>query len=262
MDKLLLREIRLTQPYLQRVGSKEAGQGWKEVADGLNQCEGFIEMPRDQRSVRERFSKLMAEFKSKIRKEEAESGTSPEPLDENEVLLQEIAEIAASVKNEKGVNNTANQKKDREKALAVREVAMRTWVKNRTSTEDSETEEEGNEATCAKPKGGRGRKRRRGSDALHYLEVKSTADAEIKREELTLRKQQLEIQQRQTEQQQQRQEQLQMQMLHQQQQLQQQADQQQRQFMQQQQQFQQQVQAQTQTQNLILTLLQKMTGGQ
>ena len=58
-DRSLLREIRVVEPYNYMVGSKEAGQGWTEVANNLNYYEGFKEMPRDQRSVRERFNKLV-----------------------------------------------------------------------------------------------------------------------------------------------------------------------------------------------------------
>ena len=38
---------------------KGTGQAWSEVADGVNQHEGFKVMPRYQRSVRNRFNKLL-----------------------------------------------------------------------------------------------------------------------------------------------------------------------------------------------------------
>ena len=85
-DRSLLREIRVVEPYNYMVGSKEAGQGWTEVANNLNYYEGFKEMPRDQRSVRERFNKLVGEFKTKMRKEEQASGIAPDPPTENETL--------------------------------------------------------------------------------------------------------------------------------------------------------------------------------
>lgn len=74
-------------------GSKLAGQKWKEVADNLNCLQAFKDSPRDQRSVRERFQKIIDLFKAKIRKEEAASGISPEPLTETEQLAEEIVEI-------------------------------------------------------------------------------------------------------------------------------------------------------------------------
>ena len=50
---------------------KLAGQNWKEVADNSNCLQAFKDSPRDQRSVRERFQKIIDLFKAKIRKEEA-----------------------------------------------------------------------------------------------------------------------------------------------------------------------------------------------
>ena len=50
---------------------KLAGQKWKEVADNSNCLQAFKDSPRDQRSVRERFQKIIDLFKAKIRKEEA-----------------------------------------------------------------------------------------------------------------------------------------------------------------------------------------------
>ena len=49
-------------------------------------------MPRDQRSVRDRFNKLLGDYKTKMKKEEGESGTNREPLSEAEIILQEIEE--------------------------------------------------------------------------------------------------------------------------------------------------------------------------
>ena len=57
-------------------------------------------MPRDERSVRDRFKKLLTDFKAKIRREEGESGTSPEPFSENETLLEEIEEKMRSAKSD------------------------------------------------------------------------------------------------------------------------------------------------------------------
>ena len=50
---------------------KLAGQKRKEVADNSNCLQAFKDSPRDQRSVRERFQKIIDLFKAKIRKEEA-----------------------------------------------------------------------------------------------------------------------------------------------------------------------------------------------
>lgn len=99
-DCLLLREIRLVEPYLYKMGSKMAGQKWTEVAENINNYDLFKQMSRDQRSVREHFSKLLASFKSKMKKEEASSGITPPSLTESEQLLEEISEIIVSKSKE------------------------------------------------------------------------------------------------------------------------------------------------------------------
>ena len=81
-DKILLREVRQKEPYIERSGSKEAGQKWSEIAAVINTHADFAMMPRDQRSVRERFTKLLNDFNTKMNKEEKASGISPDDLSE------------------------------------------------------------------------------------------------------------------------------------------------------------------------------------
>ena len=239
-DKILLREVRFVEPYQFKAGSKESGQAWSEVAGAVNQYDGFKVMPRDQRSVRDRFNKLLGDYKTKMRKEEGESGTNPEPLSEAEIILQEIEEKMKSAKIDlvsTSAKESEQQKNERKKAMAVRDAAMKTWGKSKGITNSDEEE-----GPSEKPKR---RKRRSGGNALQYLEAKCQADAEVKKEEVALRQQELALQQK-------RQEQFEAQMLQQQPHLQQQALQQQQQFNLQRQQMQQ-------TQNLILALLQKVS---
>ena len=240
-DILLLREVRYVEPYKFKHGTKESGQAWNEVANGVNKNEGFKAMPRDQRSVRDRFNKLLADFNAKMRKEEGESGTNPEPLSEAETILEEIEEKILSAKVDLAsatAKDSEQQKNERKKAMAVRDAALNTWAKSKCADSD----EEDLSSESEKP---RKRKRRRGNDGLQYLEAKCQAEADVKKEEVALRQQELALQQK-------RQEQFEAQMLQQQQYQQQQALQQQQQFNLQQQQFQQ-------TQNLMIALLEKMS---
>lgn len=107
-DYTLVKEVRFLEPYLYKSGSKLAGQKWKEVADNLNCLQAFKDSPRDQRSVRERFQKIIDLLKSKMRKEEASSGISPEPLTETEQLAEEIVEI---------MDNTPNVEEDEDSKM-------------------------------------------------------------------------------------------------------------------------------------------------
>ena len=104
-DYTLLKEVRFLEPYLYKSGSKLEGQKWKEVADNLNCLQAFKDSPRDQRSVRERFQKIIDLFKAKVRKEEASSGISPKPLTETEQPAVEIVEIMDNRQNVEDVED-------------------------------------------------------------------------------------------------------------------------------------------------------------
>ena len=58
---------------MERIGSKEAGQNWSEIAAAINTHADFAVMPRDQRSVRGRLNKLLSDFNAKMQKEEKAS---------------------------------------------------------------------------------------------------------------------------------------------------------------------------------------------
>jgi len=83
------------------------------------------------------------------------------------------------------------QKNERRKAMDVRDAAMNTWAKSKCVV-DSDGEK------CAKEKP-RNRRRKGGIDALRFLEAKCQADAEVKKEEVVLRQQELALQQKRQE---------------------------------------------------------------
>ena len=220
-DKILLREVRQKEPYIERSGSKEAGQKWSEIAAVINTHADFAMMPRDQRSVRERFTKLLNDFNTKMNKEEKASGISPDDLSEVEQILEEIKEIITS-----NVSTACNSKDKSESerakaAMVIRNKAMTSWGK--------EADEDGIEEADIKPK--RKRSRRSGADPLEYLKIKKDAEMELKKEEMELRKEQLRMENMRYE-----------------------AEQ----FLLQQRQMQQQMEAQAQSQALVMALLQKM----
>ena len=149
-----MREVRQKQPYVERTGSKEAGQKWSEIAAAINTHADFAIMPKDQRSVRGRFNKLLNDFNTKMQKEEKASGISPDDLSEVEQILEEIEEVITSYAI---TQNTSSDKgkseSERVKALAIRNKAMTSWVKEDT-----------------KPR--RKRSRRNGTDPSEYLKTK------------------------------------------------------------------------------------------
>ena len=178
-----MTEARQNEPYVERIGGKEAGQKWSEIAAAINTRADFAAMPRDQRSVRERFNKLLSDFNAKMQKEEKVSGITPDDLNEVEQILEEIQEvIAPNVIAPCATSDKGKSESERAKSLIIRNRAMTSWGK--------ETAEDGNEEEATKPKRQK-RSRRSGTDPLEYLKTKREAEMEMKKEEMAFRRQQL-----------------------------------------------------------------------
>ena len=237
------------EPYRLKAGSKEAGQCWTAIANKINSYDVFKSMPRDQRSVRDRFHKLLSDFKGKMAEEEKASGISPRPLTETETLIEEVVEAmkCTDAPATEGVGDAcAKVESERKKAMDIRAQAMTTW---RKKTADSESDNsDTSEVSPKKPK--RKRQRRSGSEALRYLELKSDKEQQLKEEEMKLKREEMELEK-------QRQEQGQTQMKAQMQQLNEQAAKQQEQFTFLQQQIQQQMHMQS---TLMMAMLEKFSG--
>lgn len=75
---------------MERTGSKEAGHKRSAIEAAVNTHANFAVIPRDQRSVRERFNKLISDFNTIMQKEEKAFGISPDDLSElDQILLQQ-----------------------------------------------------------------------------------------------------------------------------------------------------------------------------
>lgn len=167
------------------------------MAEGVNQHGIFTPILRDKRGVQDRFKKLLTYFRAKIRREEGQSGTSPEPLSENKTLLEEIEEKMRSAKSDleaASAKDNQQQKSEHKKAMAARDAAMKTWSKSVAANGDSDDEE------GVTNSGGRRRKRRRGSDVVQFLETKCQNEAELRKEEMALRRQEMALQNKRQEQ--------------------------------------------------------------
>ena len=106
-------------------------------------------------------------------------------------MLEDIQEQTVSARidlTSATVKEGEQQKNERRKAMDARDAAMNTWAKSKCVV-DSDGEE------CAKEKP-RKRIRKGGSDALKFLEAKCQADAEVTKEEVALRQQELALQQK------------------------------------------------------------------
>eukprot|EP00795_Rhopilema_esculentum_P002222 gene2222-biopygen11283 len=125
-DVLLCREVLVVQPFTFRNGTHDRGQCWERIANNLN----LVEHPHfivDQRSVRDRFTKLEKDFNRKKASEERASGISPEEPDELDQALEDITETAREQQEQllRGEVKKKNDiEKEKETAEAVRKRAM------------------------------------------------------------------------------------------------------------------------------------------
>ena len=149
-----------------------------------------------------------------------------------------------------------SESKEREKALKMRDNAMKTWGKTKKDVDHSDSDDSDEKCTTT-PR--RKRQRRRGSDALKCLEENAHREAELKKEELAFHKEQAELENKRLQLERTRQEQLQEQAQQQMQQMQQQAALQNQQFNMLQQQMQQQMQMQTTSQTVMRAMLERLT---
>ena len=87
----LLREVIIHEPYKFKVGSKERGAAWTAIASEL---EGGFDMKVNQRSVREKFNRMIEGFKKKEAVEQRASGVDVEYNEKDQALLDILDRMA------------------------------------------------------------------------------------------------------------------------------------------------------------------------
>jgi len=193
-DVMLAREILLCEPFRYRVGSKERGLVWSQIAVNRNTHPGFT-VP--QRAVRDRYSIL--EKKAKKRKCEIENGTGISPEDsELDLALEEIIEKWEAADQEFQLDNQSKAKKlkeEKETAKEMRRMSMETLGDSKRR--NSDPSESAEEKRC--------KKRRGGSDTVQFLKEHSEMELNFKREELEAKKSEQSLLNEQQKQQQQQQ---------------------------------------------------------
>ena len=100
-NEILLAEICTVEPYKFKSGTKERGSAWREISNNLNGIKD-LGFKTTNRSVRDRFEKLMSDFEKKESEERVASGVEVE-YTETDRALQDIKERIAEV-NEEQVN--------------------------------------------------------------------------------------------------------------------------------------------------------------
>eukprot|EP00795_Rhopilema_esculentum_P005757 gene5757-biopygen7537 len=116
-DVLLCREVLVVQPFQFRHGSHDRRQCWEQIANNLEHPHFIV----DQRSVRDRFTKLEKYFKRKKASEERASGISPEEPDE----LYQALEDTAREQQEQLLRGEEVKKSEKEFELKKRDLELK-----------------------------------------------------------------------------------------------------------------------------------------
>lgn len=164
-EELLLREVLVLEPYQHRQGSKEKGAAWSKIAENLVE----LGMKASQRSVREKFEKLLNDFKRKEAMEQQTSGDDVEYTERDRAMmdiLERINECEMAWENKK-------EKENLEKATAEEMRKKATERFGETRRRHSEENQENEELVTPE------RKRRRNSDIIEVLK----GSLEIKKKE-------------------------------------------------------------------------------
>ena len=90
-EMFLLREVIIHEPYKFKVGSTERGATWTVIASEL---EGGLDMKVNQRSVREKFNRMIEGFKKKEAVEQRASGVDVEYNEKDQALLDILKRMA------------------------------------------------------------------------------------------------------------------------------------------------------------------------
>jgi hypothetical protein len=161
-EDLLLREVLLLEPFQYRQGTKERGTAWTKIAENLT----TLGMKASQRSVREKFEKLVTEFKRKEAAEERASGVEVEYTERDQAMVDILERM-----NEYEVALESKKVKDlQEKATAE---DMRKKATERVGETRRRHSEENDEITPER------KQRRRNSDVIEVLK----GSLEMKRKE-------------------------------------------------------------------------------
>ena len=73
-EKALMTEVLTLEPHQFKHGTKERGAAWTAIAERLNEMNMGFKV--NQRSVREKFEKMMKDYEKKEREEKGASGVS------------------------------------------------------------------------------------------------------------------------------------------------------------------------------------------
>ena len=183
-DECLVTELLVVEPYNHRPGSKERGVTWKQIAENLNSLpEQDVRVPA--RSVRDRFLKLLDNFKKTEAAEKRASGVQGAEYDNLYRGMQDISERMEEAQlswTEAKERIKVNEDKENKKAEDMRMKAVERLGETRKRREEED------EAETPKRK-------KKASDAvvlieqgLKFKQENANQEREVKKDELNERR--------------------------------------------------------------------------
>ena len=122
-EMLLLREVIIHEPYKFKVGSKERGSAWTAIA---SEFKGGFDMKVNQRSVREKFSRMIEGYKKKEAVERRASKVDAEHSKKDQALLDILERMAQcdeiNEQERQGQNQRQTQKGEMAEEMRKQEV--------------------------------------------------------------------------------------------------------------------------------------------
>ena len=183
-DVIFCREIVASDLFKLKPGSRERGSCLEKNCKLFNffwKNHGLIV---DQRSLRDRIKKLLAQFIKKKNEEEKASGIDVESTELNELLREIYDKKHEQELNLTNENNEKSNKAEEEKQSADN-------VRNRSMERLSETRKR--ESMLGEEETPRKVPRSSGNSTISYLREKAEKDFTLKERELQLREQELQL---------------------------------------------------------------------
>ena len=138
-DLAMLKEVAAEGVFVQRMGTRDWGTAWQNVAKLLNVVDGFNVTPR---AIRDRYN-LAKKLKAKLAREVRESGGGDDGMSEVEKLLEDLMEVSEeSGRKCEDLSDAKKQAAENEKKLALemRDRAMERFGETRKRLTEVQSE--------------------------------------------------------------------------------------------------------------------------
>ena len=201
-EQYFVRELLLVEPYLHKQGSKERGQAWKLIASNLNSS-STVSFKVTERSVREKFTKMIDAFRKNENQEIKASGIQGKEYDEIYRALTDIHQRMKEAKAMWDKNSEREQEKEEQERRKVEDIRRKATERLGETRKRQNESEDDDEDTTSK-KGGRGRQAKALaliSESIQLKKEHQENDFKVRQAEIEQRKEERKLQMELSEQQ-------------------------------------------------------------